>query len=140
MTVLHGGAVDWSSTLQGTVAASTCEAEYQAAGVAVRMALWLRKVLNDLGLDAQGGAAVAGEPLQPIVVDCDNQGAIALLYNPASTRRSKHIDIIHHFVRDRVQLGHVDFKYCPSALNVSDCLTRSLGPTAFTSCLAGMGL
>jgi hypothetical protein len=140
VTVLHGGAVDWSSTLQSTVAASTCEAEYQAAGVVVRMALWLRKILTDLGLDAQGRPAAAGEQLQPIVVDCDNQGAIALLNNPASTRRSKHIDIIHHFARDRVEQGQVEFKYCPSAMNVSDCFTKSLGPTGFNSCLAGMGV
>jgi hypothetical protein len=51
VTVLHGGAVDWSSTLQSTVAASTCE----AAGVVVRMALWLRKILTDLGLTPKGG-------------------------------------------------------------------------------------
>jgi hypothetical protein len=91
------------------------------------MALWLRKILTDLGLDAQGRPAAA-EQLQPIVVDCDNQGAIALLNNPASTRRSKHIDIIHHFARDRVEQGQVEFKYCPSAMNVSDCFTKSLGP------------
>jgi hypothetical protein len=72
------------------------------------------------------------------VVDCDNQGAIALLNNPASTRRSKHIDIIHHFARDRVEQGQVEFKYCPSAMNVY--CTKSLGPTGFNSCLAGMGV
>jgi hypothetical protein len=34
--ILSGGAVDWNSRLQQTVAVSTCEAEYQAAGAAVR--------------------------------------------------------------------------------------------------------
>ena len=140
VTVLHGGAVDWASTLQHTVAASTCEAEYQAAGVVVRMALWLRKLFTDLGLDSQGSPARAGELLQPIVVDCDNQGAIALLYNPQSTRRSKHIDITHHFARDRVLLRHVDFEYCPTAENVSDCFTKALHPKVFNTCLTGMGI
>jgi hypothetical protein len=73
-------------------------------------------------------------------VDCDNQGAIALLNNPASTRRSKHTDIIHHFARDRVEQGQVEFKYCPSAMNVSDCFTKSLGPTGFNSCLLACGV
>jgi hypothetical protein len=122
----------------GTVAASTCEAEYQAAGVVAHGAV-ARKILTDLGLDAQGRPAAA-EQLQPIVVDCDNQGAIALLNNPASTRRSKHIDIIHHFARDRVEQGQVEFKYCPSAMNVSDCFRSRWDPTGFNSCLAGMGV
>ncbi|GAX83912.1 hypothetical protein CEUSTIGMA_g11336.t1 [Chlamydomonas eustigma] len=49
--ILSGGAVDWNSRLQQTVAVSTCEAEYQAAGAAVRAALWWRKLLPDLGIE-----------------------------------------------------------------------------------------
>jgi hypothetical protein len=138
--VLHGGAIDWASTLQSTVAASTCEAEYQAAGVVVRMALWQRKLLADLGLDAQGTPAAAGEPLQPVVIDCDNQGAIALLYNPQSTRRSKHIDIVHHFARERVLRGEVAFRFCRSADNVADCFTKALWPKEFNKCVFGLGV
>ena len=29
----------------------------------------------------------------------DNEGAIALAENPLSSRRSKHIDVRHHFLR-----------------------------------------
>ena len=46
--VLHGGPVAWQSKLQSTVACSTCEAEYQATGMATREALWLAKLLPDL--------------------------------------------------------------------------------------------
>jgi hypothetical protein len=46
------------------------------------MAQWLRKLLVDLQLDLQGHLAREGAPL-PVVVDTDNQGAIALLYNPS---------------------------------------------------------
>jgi hypothetical protein len=73
---------------------------YQAAGVVVHGAV-ASKILTDGSGQGRpaGGAAAADRG------DCDNQGAIALLNNPASTRRSKHIDIIHHFARDRVEQG-----------------------------------
>jgi hypothetical protein len=48
--LMHGGAVSWSSVLQPTVALSTAEAEYMAAAGAAREALWMRKILVDLGV------------------------------------------------------------------------------------------
>ena len=47
---VNGGAVSCQSKLQKTVSTSTQEAEYQASGAAAKEALWMRKLLPDLGL------------------------------------------------------------------------------------------
>ncbi|KAJ9507214.1 hypothetical protein QJQ45_004776 [Haematococcus lacustris] len=88
---LNGGAISWSSRLQPTVAVSTAEAEYMAASSAAKEALWLRKLMRDLQLDASC-----------VHLGCDNQAAIQLLHNPMATSRAKHIDAHHHFVRERI--------------------------------------
>ncbi len=47
-----------------------------------------------------------------MVIQCDNQGAISLMKNPTNHARTKHIDVQHHFVRERVENGEVTFEYC----------------------------
>jgi hypothetical protein len=47
---LSGCAISWKVTLQSTVALSTIEAEYMASAEAVKEAMWLRGLVNDLGL------------------------------------------------------------------------------------------
>ena len=47
---LAGAPVCWRCTLQSTVALSTTEAEYMAVTEAVKEALWLRGLLEDLGI------------------------------------------------------------------------------------------
>jgi hypothetical protein len=82
--MMHGSAVAWGSRIQPTVATSTCEAEYMAAGTAIREALWLRKLLADLGY-----------PVGTMEIKGDNQAALKLLENPSNMARSKHIDVMH---------------------------------------------
>lgn len=127
--VLNGGAVCWSSRLQPTVAASTTEAEYMAAAHAVKEALWLRKLLPVFGLD-----------VTPVEVLCDNQGAIKLLKHAIASLRSKHIDVIHHFARERVARGEVVFHYCSTAEMVADCMTKAVPACKFVKCKEGMGV
>jgi len=55
----NGGAIAWASKRQSTVATSTAEAEYVAAAMATKEALWLRKLLSALGVD--GGTVAMGE-------------------------------------------------------------------------------
>ena len=43
-----------------------------------------------------------GVIISPLQLFGDNQGALKLLSNPLSNVRSKHIDIAHHFARERV--------------------------------------
>jgi len=68
----NGGAIAWASERQLTVATSTAEAEYVAAEMATKDALWLRKLLSALGVD--GGAVAMGEDNQSCLVGGRAQG------------------------------------------------------------------
>jgi hypothetical protein len=127
--VLNGGAVSWASRLQPTVAISTTEAEYMAAANATKEALWLRNLLADLHMHCT-----------TLQMYCDNQSAIKLAKHPISSLRSKHIDVQHHFVRERVERKQVSFQYIDTAKNAADCMTKALPPQKFQVCIALMGM
>ena len=69
---------------------------------------------------------------KPLTIRCDNQGAIHLSRNPVSHKRSKHIEIRYHFVRERVQDGTLKFTYVDTKLNISDILTKPTSKAVFT--------
>lgn len=127
--LLGGGIISWSSRRQPTVAVSTAEAEYMAAAAAVKEALWLKVLLADFAI-----------PVTTVQILCDNQAAISLLKNPVSSQRSKHIDIIYHFARERVARGEISFSYCNTKEMVADCLTKALPELMFEACLRRMGM
>ena len=89
---LGSAMVSWSSRKQGSVALSTTEVEYISTSDAPREAVWLWKLLSDL-FDSS---------LEPIVIHCHNQSCVKLSENHVFHERSKHIEIIVHYVRDMV--------------------------------------
>jgi hypothetical protein len=127
--LLHGGAISWSSRLQSTVAVSTVEAEYMSAAAAVKEALWLHVLLTELGM-----------VVRPMLVHCDNQGALKLLKHPIASQRSKHIDVLYHFAREKVMKGDVEFVYCATGDMAADILTKPLNKNKFEMCRAAMGV
>ncbi|GIL42120.1 hypothetical protein Vafri_142 [Volvox africanus] len=126
---LGGAAISWNSQLQRTVAASSVEAEYQATSAAVREALWLRKLAGELGLGSDA-----------IEIRTDSQGAMSLGNNPITSARSKHIDVQHNLVRERVSRREVALSYCSTEDMVADVLTKALGEIKFKKCIKAMGL
>ena len=128
--ILNGGAVSWGSRLQPTVAASTCEAEYMAAAHAAKEALWMRKIIQDLELNLD----------RCIDISVDNQGAIKLLKHPIASARSKHIDVLHHFGRERAARGEVKFEFVPTGQMVADAMTKALPKGKFEFCREQMGV
>ena len=113
---LAGGAVSWGAKKQSTVATSTTEAEYVSTTNAVKELIWVKRLLKELGREAKG---------QDVLFN-DNQGAIALAHNPEYHARTKHIDIQHHFIRECVENGVVELKYCETKEMVADVLTKAL--------------
>jgi hypothetical protein len=124
-----GGAISWSSKLQPTVAASTCEAEFIAAAAAVKEALWIKNLLSDM----QGKT-------ESIEIKVDNQGALKLLHHPHAHQRTKHIDIAHRFVQDRVERGELVCSYVSTNEMAADCLTKAVPLPQFQKNKAVMGL
>lgn len=127
--MLGGGAISWQSKRQQTIAASTTEAEYMAAAAAVKEGLWLRKLLTDMDVN-----------VSTVNIMSDNQSAIKLLRNPISSLRSKHIDVIHHFARERVMRKEVSFNYVKSDDQLADSLTKPLAASKHKVCCDGMGI
>lgn len=127
--IMNGGATSWNSKRQPTVAASTTEAEYMAAAAAVKEGLWMRKLLESLDIK-----------VDKINIMCDNQGAIKLLKNPIFSVRSKHIDVIHHFARERVLRGDVVFNYIHTKKMLADVMTKALPMDQHEALCAQMGV
>ncbi|GAQ85528.1 hypothetical protein KFL_002390190 [Klebsormidium nitens] len=85
-----------------------------SAAQALKEALWFPKLGGDLELD-----------LGTVLIYCDNQGAIWLLKHPIASQRSKHIDVIHHFARERVARKEVAFAYCGTEDMKADIMTNA---------------
>ncbi|GJS33328.1 retrovirus-related pol polyprotein from transposon TNT 1-94 [Tanacetum coccineum] len=110
-----GGAVSWQSRLQKCVALSTTEAEYMAATEACKELLWLKRFLQELGFKQQRYAVL-----------CDNQSAIHLAKNSMFHKRTKHIDIRYHWIRDAIEDGMFELNKVHTDDNASDMLTKAV--------------
>jgi hypothetical protein len=120
---LNGDPVSWSSKKQRVVALSTCEAELYAEAAAIQEVLWLRGLMEELGLHTQTGSTVYG----------DNQSAIAASANGVKSERTKHVDVKYHFVTESVERGVVTLKWVPTAQQQADIFTKALAAPVFTT-------
>ncbi|XP_021305110.1 uncharacterized protein LOC110431003, partial [Sorghum bicolor] len=73
--------VSWMSKKQNSVALSTAEAEYIAAGACCAQILYMKQTLLDYGI-----------VLDKVPLLCDNESAVKLANNPVQHTRTKHID------------------------------------------------
>jgi hypothetical protein len=128
--ILNGGAVTWSSRRQPIVALSTMESEYIAASDSTREAIWLRRLLDGIGV-------IQKEPTQ---LNCDNQSAILLARNPESHKGSKHIEVRFHYIREQISKNHISIKYVDTQSQLADVLTKALDIESQNKCLMGCGI
>ncbi|CAL9018208.1 unnamed protein product, partial [Prunus brigantina] len=115
------GVFSWASVKQNTVALSTAEAEYVSAAEATTQAIWLRFVLDDFG-EMQSDAT-------PLF--CDNMSAISMVKNPVFHQKTRHINRRYHFIREALQEGVIDIKFCRSEEQLADIFTKALPKDRF---------
>lgn len=110
--------VDWGASKQTSVARSTCEAEYLALSGASQEAVWMRRLLGEIGMDFRG----------PTSLRSDNMSAISwAVGSKKHSKHARHIDVRVHSVRDLVARNEIEVKHVPSEENDVDLPTKPLG-------------
>jgi hypothetical protein len=112
--------VSWSSKKQNSVALSTTEAEYIAASSCCAQILWMNATLKDFGIK-----------FKQVPLLCDNESAVKLTNNPVQHQRTKHIDVRHHFIRDRQQKGDICIESVGTDDQLADIFTKPLDEKRF---------
>lgn len=112
------------------MALSTAEVEYVSASEATAQAIWLRFVLDDFG-EMQADAT-------PLF--CDNMSAISMAKNPVFHQKTRHINRRYHFIRESMNEGLINMKFCPSEEQLADIFTKALPKERFNQLRLNLGV
>ena len=100
--------VSWLSKRQTTVSRSSAGAEYRAVANAAAECCWLHNLLQELHVKIE----------KATVIYCDNISAVYLTENLVHHRRTKHVELDVHFVREKVALGQFRVLQVPAGINL----------------------
>ena len=107
--------IGWGSRGQKSVTMSSSEAEYIAISEVCKEIILAKQVLEFMDIVVKF----------PILINVDNVGAIYLANN-ADGKRTKHIDIRYHFVREYVEKNIVKIIFVTTNENIADPYTKNV--------------
>lgn len=114
------GPIVWNSKKQISVSVSTTESEYVALSEATKDIIWIQRFLETLKIKSS-----------PALIWGDNQAAIKLVKNPEFHKRTKHIDVKYHFIREAYKKNIIEVQYIDTKEQEADILTKPLTRTKF---------
>ena len=115
---------------QPIVTLSSAELEYVAATSAACQAVWMRRVLKGLSRNHE----------EPTTIFCDNNSAIALSKNHVFHKKTTHIDIRFHFIRELVNNKEICLEFCRFEDQLADIFTKPLAKETFQYLCSYLGM
>ena len=112
--------IHFKTKQQSLVTLSITEAEFVALVLAIKELKWIYQMIEEIGL-----------PIKLAVVFCDNQGALKILKNEASTARTEYIDVRLQFLKEQVREELLETFYVQINGQIADLFTKPLGRLAF---------
>ncbi|GJT02227.1 hypothetical protein Tco_0823396 [Tanacetum coccineum] len=94
--------------------------------------IWMKNFIGDLGI-----VPIVQDPIE---IFCDNESAVALTKEPKDHRKSKHIERKYHFVRSKVEEGHVIVKHMRLEDNLADLFIKALAKSRHDEHARSIGL
>ncbi|KAL8310867.1 hypothetical protein RB597_001710 [Gaeumannomyces tritici] len=122
---LFGGIIGWRASKQATVTTSTTEAELLALAEAAKEALFVSRMIKELGVTLDDCS---------IKIKCDNQQTIGLVNKDLYTLQTKlrHVDIHNHWLRQEAHAKRINVTYTPTDQMLADGLTKALAGNKMT--------
>jgi hypothetical protein len=108
------------------------DAKYIAAAEAAKEAVWIRGFINDL--------RIPGCYIESIPLYIDSNAALKLTRNPEFHSKSKHIDVKHHFIREKVENKEIHTQRVDIKDNLADVFTKSLGRPIHEDLVGRLGM
>ena len=104
---------------------SSTEAEYNTAAIGTMSVTPWRQLMLEMRNQ---------DPDIPFTtpVFCDSTSAMAIADSFRDTKKTRHILRRYHYVRYQIDGGYCKLHWVPSELQLSDALSKALGPTAIT--------
>ena len=118
---LEGVVVAVKSGMQRIVALSSAEAEVIAVIQCVQEMLYIKKVIESMKLTVD----------LPMLIECDNKGAVDLVNGWAVGGNSKHIDVRLNFLRELKESGVIRISWVATGEQVGDLHTKNLERKSF---------
>jgi len=133
--LLNNNIISWLSILQKTVALSSCEAEYMAFKEAIKELIYLNNLVtyfsNFLNMPINNKI--------PLLLT-DSESALKLANNPEFHKRSKHIDITYHFIREAILDKKTDLIYINTKNQLVDGFIKGLDITKHKAFISTLNL
>jgi hypothetical protein len=120
-TFVGGNFATWKSKKQSVVVWSSAEAEYRAMASIASELIWIDQLLMDMGIEIQSSMKIF----------CDNQATRHIASNPVFNKRTKHIEVGCHFVREKIQAKKIETPFMRSKDQVADIFTKELESKPF---------
>jgi hypothetical protein len=89
---------------------------------AAKEAIWIRRFLNELNFRND----------QFVLIFADNKNAIDLIINPLYHKRTKHIEMRWHWIREMMNRKKIILRYLLISGMIADDLIKSLPVLAFS--------
>ena len=103
--MLNGNMISFGSRMHTQVTMSTTTSEYLALSEAAKELLWLHNVLAGMGVKIK----------KPMTIFEDNKTCCKLDRHPISAKRTKHLKVRHHWIRDHVFNGDFSLEWVSSS-------------------------
>jgi hypothetical protein len=129
---LVGSTICYRSSKQKLVTTLTTEAEYVGLTYAAKEATWLKRLLQQVGY--------TGKDIHPIKLYSNNQPSLQLVASEGHHKRTKHVDIYYHYIKDQVHDGQLILEHVGTKDMAADGLTKPLDEIAHGRFLQQVGL
>lgn len=128
LVLANEGAVFWQSQLQKSVSLSSCQSELQALALTTQTAIFLSRILGDLGYNSV-----------PCVL-CDNQATLSVVSENRYHRRLKHVDVKLAFVNELIEEQQLKVSFVSSSDNCADICTKPSPKVIFQKLRSMIGI